>query len=250
MKIERKAFDIEIKAEGQDEGVIEAIVSVFNNVDSYGDRVKYGFFDESLQAKMPKGVWAHDWKTPVAKTLEARELMPGDPMLPANLKDLGGLYIKGQFNMNTQRGRETYSDIKEGIIDEFSIGYSVVEETYAQDGARELVKGKLYEWSPVLFGANSETALISAKGLNDDLADVGTDVERVITRLNERAEIRQKEGRTLSSANVARLTELMDTLTAAVGNIKMLIDAAQPVSAKAAMEMEALRALVNKRKQS
>jgi hypothetical protein len=152
--------------------------------------------------------------------------------------------------MNTQRGRETYSDIKEGIIDEFSIGYSVVEETFAQDGARELVKGKLYEWSPVLFGANSQTALISAKGLNDDLEDVGADVGRIITRLNERAEIRQKEGRTLSSANVARLTELMDTLTAAVGNIKMLIEAAQPVSAKAAMEMEALRALVNKRKQS
>jgi HK97 family phage prohead protease len=223
---------------------------VFNNVDSYGDRVKYGFFDDSLKTKLPKGVWAHDWKTPVAKTLEARELMPGDAMLPDSLKDLGGLYIRGQFNMNTQRGRETYSDIKEGIIDEFSIGYSVVEETFAQDGARELVKGKLYEWSPVLFGANSQTALISAKGLNDDLEDVGADVGRIITRLNERAEIRQKEGRTLSSANVARLTELMDTLTAAVGNIKMLIDAAQPVSAKAAMEMEALRALVNKRKQS
>jgi HK97 family phage prohead protease len=249
MKIERKTFEFQVKAEG-DSGVIEAIVSVFNNVDSYGDRVKYGFFDDSLKTKLPKGVWAHDWKTPVAKTLEARELMPGDAMLPDSLKDLGGLYIRGQFNMNTQRGRETYSDIKEGIIDEFSIGYSVVEETFAQDGARELVKGKLYEWSPVLFGANSQTALISAKGLNDDLEDVGADVGRIITRLNERAEIRQKEGRTLSSANVARLTELMDTLTAAVGNIKMLIDAAQPVSAKAAMEMEALRALVNKRKQS
>lgn len=246
MKIERKSFDIETKAEG-DNGVIEAIVSVFNNVDSYGDRVKYGFFNDSLQTKMPKGVWAHDWKTPVAKTLEARELMPGDPLLPAKLKDLGGLYIKGQFNMNTQRGRETYSDIKEGIIDEFSIGYTVAQETIAADGARELIKGNLYEWSPVLFGANSETALISAKGLNDDIADVGTEVERVITRLNERAEIRIKEGRTLSSANVARLTELMDTLTTAVQSIKGLVESAQPVNAKAAMEMEALRQLVNKR---
>ena len=246
MKIERKSFEIETKAEG-DTGVIEAIVSVFNNVDIYGDRVKFGFFDESLRNKMPKGVWAHDWKTPVAKTLEARELMPGDALLPEKLKDLGGLYIKGQFNMNTQRGRETYSDIKEGIIDEFSIGYSVTEEGYSPDGARELVKGKLYEWSPVLFGANSETALISAKGLNDDLADVGADVERVVTRLNERAEIRIKEGRTLSSANVTRLTQLMETLTTAVSSIKGLIESAQPVNAKAAMEMEALRQLVNKR---
>jgi len=149
MKIERKSFDIETKAEG-DTGVIEAIVSVFNNVDSYGDRVKYGFFDESLKTKLPKGVWAHDWKTPVAKTLEARELMPGDALLPEKLKDLGGLYIKGQFNMNTQRGRETYSDIKEGIIDEFSIGYSVTEEGYSPDGARELVSEPT--WSVLLRG--------------------------------------------------------------------------------------------------
>ena len=99
----------------------------------------------------------------------------------------------------------------------------------------------------MLFGANSETALISAKGLNDDLADVGADVERVVTRLNERAEIRIKEGRTLSSANVTRLTQLMETLTTAVSSIKGLIESATPVNAKAAMEMEALRQLVNKR---
>lgn len=247
MNIERKSFGIDVKVTDGEQGIVEAIVSVFNNVDSYGDRVRFGFFDESLRGKMPKGVWAHNWNIPVAKTLEARELMPGDPLLPESLKDLGGLYIKGKFNLNTQRGAEAYSDIKEGIIDEFSIGYTVVEEQYAPDGARELIKGKLYEWSPVLFGANSETAVISAKGLNDDVMHVGTDVQRLLDRLNERAEIRQKEGRTLSSANVTRLSELMDTLSAAINNIKILIDSAQPTNAKAAMEMESLRAIVNKR---
>jgi ABC-type transporter Mla subunit MlaD len=123
----------------------------------------------------------------------------------------------------------------------------VAEEALATDGSRELVKGRLYEWSPVLFGANPMTAVISAKGLNDDVDGVGSDIKRLVTRLNSRAEIRQKEGRTLSSANVARLTELMDTLTSAAQSIKSLIDGAQPVSAKAAMEMEALRHLINKR---
>lgn len=248
MNIERKSYRFELKATEPAQGIVEAIVSVFNNVDSYGDRVRFGFFDESLRGKMPKGVWAHNWNIPVAKTLEARELMPGDPMLPDTLKDLGGLYIKGKFNLNTQRGAEAYSDIKEGIIDEFSIGYTVSEEAYAPDGARELIKGNLYEWSPVLFGANSATALISAKGLNEDVGDVGTDVARLLERLNDRANIRKKEGRTLSSANVARLSELMNTLTAAIENIKVLIDSAQPTNAKAAMEMEALRSLVNNRK--
>lgn len=248
MNIERKSFTTEMKALA-DDGIVEAIVSVFNNVDSYGDRVKYGFFADSLSYKMPKGVWQHDWNTPVAKTLEARELLPGDTLLPQALRDLGGLYIKGQFNLETQAGRETFSNIKHGIIDEFSIGYSVVEEAFATDGSRELIKGRLYEWSPVLFGANPMTAVISAKGLNDDVSDVGQDITRLVTRLNDRAAIRQKEGRTLSSANVARLTELMDTLTTAAQSIKSLIDGAQPSGAKAAMEMEALRNLINKRKQ-
>jgi HK97 family phage prohead protease len=245
MNIERKSFQTELKTAG-DEGIVEAIVSVFNNVDSVGDRVKFGFFDESLSAKMPKGVWQHDWNTPVAKTLEARELMAGDPQLPANLRDLGGLYIKGKFNMNTQAGRETFSNIKEGIIDEFSIGYTVSEEAYAPDGARELIKGRLYEWSPVLFGANPATAVLGVKsGLNDDVQTVTSEIARLMQRLNERSEIRQKEGRTLSSANVARLSSLLDTLSTAVTDLKSLIDTATPTNAKAALEMERLRSVIN-----
>jgi HK97 family phage prohead protease len=245
MNIERKSFQTELKTAG-DEGIVEAIVSVFNNVDSVGDRVKFGFFDESLSAKMPKGVWQHDWNTPVAKTLEARELMAGDPLLPANLRDLGGLYIKGKFNMNTQAGRETFSNIKEGIIDEFSIGYTVSEEAYASDGARELIKGRLYEWSPVLFGANPATAVLGVKsGLNDDVQTVTSEIARLMQRLNERSEIRQKEGRTLSSANVARLSSLLDTLSTAVTDLKSLIDTATPTNAKAALEMERLRSVIN-----
>ena len=53
MNIERKSFNTEMKALA-DDGIVEAIVSVFNNVDSYGDRVKYGFFADSLSYKMPK----------------------------------------------------------------------------------------------------------------------------------------------------------------------------------------------------
>jgi len=245
MNIERKSFQTELKTAG-DEGIVEAIVSVFNNVDSVGDRVKFGFFDESLSAKMPKGVWQHDWNTPVAKTLEARELMAGDPLLPASLRDLGGLYIKGKFNLNTQAGRETFSNIKEGIIDEFSIGYTVSEEAYASDGARELIKGRLYEWSPVLFGANPATAVLGVKsGLNDDVQTVTSEIARLMQRLNERSEIRQKEGRTLSSANVARLSSLLDTLSTAVTDLKSLIDTATPTNAKAALEMERLRSVIN-----
>ena len=164
MNVEHKSYPIIDLKKDDETGVIEAIVSVFNNVDSGKEIVREGFFQKSIERKLPKGVWAHDWKQPIAKTLEAKELAPGDPSLPSDLKTLGGCYIKGQFNLDTQRGREAYSDIKFGIVDEFSIGYSVLRESKDKDtGARELLEGDWKEWSPVLVGMNDRTELISIK---------------------------------------------------------------------------------------
>lgn len=139
----------EKKADGQ-KGVVEAYVSIFDNVDLVGDIILRGAFAESIAAKLPKGVWSHNWDLPIAKTLEARE-------------DEKGLYIKAQFNLDTQRGREAYSDLKFGTTDEFSIGFRVLDDEWREDGVRVIKKAKLYEWSPVLAGANPATELISIK---------------------------------------------------------------------------------------
>jgi uncharacterized protein len=168
--IERKSSQLwEVKAD-KSEGVIEAIVSVFGNVDNGNEVVEPGFFKDSLGKRMPKGVWMHDWKTPVAKTLEARELLPGDPGLPESLKANGGAYIKAQFNLDTQRGREAFSDIAFGLVDEYSIGYKVDEEKWdtkagpnGGQSIRRLIKGRWFEWSPVLVGMNDRTTTLSVK---------------------------------------------------------------------------------------
>lgn len=159
---ELRAHGFKVLDEAQ--GVVEAIVAVYGNVDSAEERILYGAFKQSLTAKYPKGVWMHDWSKPVAKTLEARELPPGDPRLPPELKAYGGLYIKGQFNLGTQRGKDAFSDIAFGIIDEFSIGYKIIQSRYsADDSCLDLIELQLYEWSPVLVGCNPITQLISAK---------------------------------------------------------------------------------------
>ena len=146
------AVDIKVDAE---QGIIEAYVSIFNNVDLGGDKILPGAFADSLKKKLPKGVWSHNWDQPVAKTVEAKE-------------DEKGLYIKGQFNLDTQRGKEAFSDIKFGIIDEFSIGFRIQEYSWEKDGEQEdeirvIKKIKLYEWSPVLAGMNPDTELVGVK---------------------------------------------------------------------------------------
>ena len=151
---EYKNFSIEIKAKDEEKGIIEAYVSIFGNIDMAKEIIDQGAFKESLAKKLPKGVWAHNWDQPIAKTLEARE-------------DEKGLYIKGQFNLDTQRGREAFSDIIFGTMDEFSIGYRVNKDETDEEGIRHLIKLRLYEWSPVLVGANTETELISAKSDNE-----------------------------------------------------------------------------------
>jgi hypothetical protein len=157
-KIENKMIRVRAKAEikiieqkeEKDQGIIEAYVSIFDNVDLVGDIIRRGAFVESLRKKLPKGVWKHNWEEPIAKTLKGEE-------------DDKGLFIRAQFNLETQRGRESFSDIKFGIIDEFSIGFKILDYEWDENDNRIIKKVRLYEWSPVLAGANPDTQLINVK---------------------------------------------------------------------------------------
>lgn len=245
MTLEHKSFPVaELKVVNEVQGIIEAIVSVFNNTDLGKEVVHPGFFTKSLQRKKPKGVWMHDWSTPVAKTLEARELMPGDPLLPPALKDLGGAYIKGQFNLDTQRGREGFSDIKFGIVDEFSIGYQVLEDE-VKDGLRHLYEGDWYEWSPVLVGMNPATALISAKAAPNVTVNVTVDAETTTsgTEASPTVETKGKFEDAIAE-EVNSLYNLSNTLQRVTWQCQMMQEIAQEAGLPYDLETE-LRAVLD-----
>ncbi len=209
--------------------MIEAVVSVFGNIDSYNERVMKGAFTDSLAIGLPTGVLSHDWDNPVAVTLEVRELEPGDPMLPEAIRALGGLYIKGQFFDDIPSSWETYLKIKRGLFREFSIGYEVVEDGYV-DGTRELYKVRLHEWSPVLVGANPATSLLAVKsaGFDDRLDLLVSEIEQAVDYTNNRADMRVKAGRVLSNRNVVALTALADALGKARKDIIRILAEASP----------------------
>lgn len=189
MQLQRKSYAGLVKTVSATQGIAEMFVSVFNVIDADNERVLPGFFKASLARKMPKGVWMHDWKQPVAKTLDARELAPGDSRLPDKIRSYGGLYVKGQFNLDTQRGREAFSDLTFGTVDEFSIGFTT-EKSRAGDkaGVRDLVEGTLHEWSPVLVGACPETMLVGTKraGAKSGPAPFDLNLARLRLRHSER----------------------------------------------------------------
>ncbi len=184
-----------VKVLDEDAGIVEAIVSVTGNVDDGGDIIMPGAYEKTLKERTPKGVHGHSWTTPVARTEEAVELLPGDERLK-NLLDndtwlkfsqnnWGGLYIKGRYNLDTQRGREAFADVKfYGSEAEFSIGYSTGpgDTKKRKDGTREIHNLTLYEWSDVLFGMNPETVAANVKQLQSKAFVVVSDSYEDIRR--------------------------------------------------------------------
>lgn len=146
------------------DGMIEAIVSVTGIKDNVGDVIMPGAYEKTLGHRKPKGVWSHQWENPIAKTHEVKELPPGDPRLPEKLpngdpwpSEAGALYVKMEFNLQTERGRTAYEDVKFfGDSQEWSIGFKVPErKAVRKNGIRYISELDLFEYSPVLFGAMS-----------------------------------------------------------------------------------------------
>lgn len=157
-------------------GVVEAIVSVTGVYDNDHDLIEPGAYKTTLTRRRPKGIFSHDWGRWASRTEAIEELMPGDPRLtdfaakmgkpwPA---EAGGLYVKTRYNLATQTGRDAYHDVKFFAATgecEWSIGYKVPpgKAFRAKDGRRRIKEIDLYEYSPVLFGANSMSGTLSVK---------------------------------------------------------------------------------------
>jgi len=149
------------------EGIVEAFAAAVGNKDSVGDIIVPGAFAKSLNRRKPRVVWGHNWNEPIGKVLEITEVTSSDPRLPQKMKQagVGGLFVKVQFNLNSERGREAFASVMFfGEDQEWSIGYKTIQSDFDPvKGAKMLKEVELYEVSPVLHGANNLTGTISVK---------------------------------------------------------------------------------------
>lgn len=132
------------------EGAVEAIFSTFGVIDSDNDIVLASAFTAGQQVPM---VWAHDWQRPVGKGSVRVE------------RDRA--VLDGQFFLDTTAGLDAYRTVKAmGDLQEWSWGFRVTDADYGeQDGTpvRYIKGAELYEVSPVLVGANRDTATLAIK---------------------------------------------------------------------------------------
>lgn len=138
-----------------------AKVLTYNTIDDYGTIWKPGCFDESLSARMPRIAWAHRWDDPIGHYTEVVKNSERD-----------GLILLGQLSDfdAVPRARQAYSQMKDGTIDQFSVGFTRQkwsnvddDELRAAGAYEEMQKALLDEASPVLVGAVQGTALLGVR---------------------------------------------------------------------------------------
>lgn len=164
---ETKTFRAAITAEAPDgetkAGTVEAVVSVFGNVDSYGDRMVKGAFSRTLAEWQEKGdpipfVWSHDWDNP--------ESFIGsiDPSSAQETDE--GLVVRASIDLENPRARQALNLMRQRLVTQFSFGYIVRDSEVVSDDqygrVREIKDVHLIEAGPTLLGANTETRLVEA----------------------------------------------------------------------------------------
>lgn len=150
-------FDLEEVNENEESGVFSGYAAVFGNVDAGGDVIEKGAFTDTLQNDIAriKILTNHDEsELPIGKPLEIHE-------------DEKGLYIKAKIS-DTTKGKDIKTLLKDGVLNELSIGYDVVKYKVDSKGIRHLKKIKLWEVSVVTWAMNDKALIEEVKKRNQE----------------------------------------------------------------------------------
>ena len=151
-----KSFNFDLKVQNEEQGIIRGYASTVD-VDRVGDRVFPESFNKSIERiksskRFPKLLYAHD----------------GRDKLPLGvLTDLGtdtkGVWFEAKFSKATQLAREVKEQVKEGVLDQVSIGYMLLDSIPNEFGGVDFKETDLYELSITATPTQVEAVITSFK---------------------------------------------------------------------------------------
>lgn len=163
-KISRNLSEVKVLNETQ--GIVEAYVNSMGIVDSDNDIIASDAFDKSIENNLPIPVLTqHDQSNVVGKVLSAS-------VVPVSEKEYR-LKAVMQMNLETELGRDAFSNVKGDYLNQYSVGFNMTPESAIMDrtadGQTVRVINNLdwVETSLVVRGASPSTATISAKSDDD-----------------------------------------------------------------------------------
>ena len=135
--------------------IVKGYASVFSNRDSDKDVIMKGAFKRSVKALGPDGadriklLAQHKLDRPIGKMVVLKE-------------DSEGLYMEAKFGTHRE-GEDYYRMTKEGIINEFSVGFNIVKAEENDSGGDDISEIKLWEVSMVTIAANDKAIVTDVK---------------------------------------------------------------------------------------
>jgi len=195
MTKETKIFPGYVLKADEDTGIVDAYVSVMGIVDEDipPDMIELGAFNKTIKERGPAGankirvLHQHRWDEVVGKPLSLVE--HGRDQLPADLlkkypEATGGLFARTQFILDVQRAREDFALYKAGAMSEWSIGFDTMDADLDKtngESFRRIKEVRLWEYSPVTWGANQATITTNMKEVDnrDDVPLVEPSVEHL-----------------------------------------------------------------------
>ena len=158
-------------------GEFAALVSVFGNVDTYGDVVMEGAFADVLSDYRERGVpipilWSHDWADPYSHIGHADpddvEETPEGLMVRRGVLD-----IDSPIPAAAAKAQQVHRLLEQRRVTQFSFAFDVADAGWGVrgegDNTREVFElrkfGALHEVGPCLVGVNQDTRLEDVKAL-------------------------------------------------------------------------------------
>lgn len=214
MKHEVKTMQFKVDAYNEEEGIFSGYGAVFDNVDSGGDIIEPGAFTKTLAEgwERVKILALHnDCWLPIGRPIELRE-------------DANGLFLSAKIS-DTSMGRDIKVLLKDGVLNELSIGYDPIVFDYDGDGIRHLREVKLWEVSVVTWAMNPEAVITDYKSMQ---------------KIAERAQaikadllLDVKEGRKISNTRLKSLKDVSKSMKDAARMIDAVIREASGTDQKA-----------------
>ena len=151
----------DIKVLDESQGIVEAYTNSMGIIDSDGDVIEASAFNNSIQNNLPiPALVGHNPSAVVGKVVDAQAIQQPDGSAK--------LYNKIQFNMDTQAGKDAYSNVAGGYVREWSVGFNIPENGVELDREENKLVRRIkdLDWvevSSVLRGASPNTGTLSAK---------------------------------------------------------------------------------------
>lgn len=227
---------------------VTGIFAVHGHIDDGNDRSWPGSFSNtSINGRnRARFLWMHDsTQPPIAVIKSFRELSRAelpDSVLGYAPEASGGVEVVRSY-LDTPRGNEVLTGIKEGAIEEMSYAYDVTRSDFEEvDGlqVRNIREVKLYDVSDVTWGLNPATVAVKSKviasfplidhfeAVLEAAQELRARCDDIITTRTAQRAHQVRSGRVFSAANVSSMVEIKDALAAVVAKFDELLSRTEP----------------------